>query len=61
LVIADPGVLVAGRARDFCRSWKNQREITVPGIHFVQEDSPHETGLAIQSFVKSLVPLNANL
>jgi haloalkane dehalogenase len=26
--------------REFCRTWANQSEVTVPGVHFIQEDSP---------------------
>jgi haloalkane dehalogenase len=51
---ADPGAQITGRIRDFCRGWPNQREITVPGIHFIQEDSPDQIGTAIQEFVASL-------
>jgi haloalkane dehalogenase len=51
---ADPGAQIVGRIRDFCRSWPNQREVTVPGIHFIQEDSPDQIGLAIRDFVKSV-------
>jgi haloalkane dehalogenase len=39
-VNAEPGSLLIGRARDFCRSFPNQQEVTVRGIHFIQEDSP---------------------
>lgn len=51
---ADPGAQIVGRIRDFCRSWPRQREITVPGIHFIQEDSPDQIGAAIREFVRSL-------
>lgn len=51
---ADPGAQIVGRIRDFCRGWPNQREVTVPGIHFIQEDSPGEIGVAIREFVGSL-------
>ena len=51
---ANPGAQVVGRIRDFCRSWPNQREVTVPGIHFIQEDSPDQIGVAIREFVGSL-------
>ena len=51
---ADPGAQIVGRIRDFCRGWSNQREITVPGIHFIQEDSPNEIGGAIDDFIGSL-------
>jgi haloalkane dehalogenase len=51
---ADPGAQIVGRIRDFCRGWPNQREVTVPGIHFIQEDSPDQIGTAIREFVGSL-------
>lgn len=51
---ADPGAVLTGPQRDFCRSWKNQTEITVPGIHFIQEDSPHEIGAALAAWYGSL-------
>ena len=51
---ADPGAQIVGRIRDFCRVWPNQREVTVPGIHFIQEDSPDQIGAAIREFVGSL-------
>ncbi len=50
-VNAEPGALLVGRAREFCRTWPNQREVTVPGIHYVQEDSPHQIGRALRAFV----------
>jgi len=51
---ADPGSILVGRARDFCRTWSNQEETTVPGLHFVQEDSPDEIGQAIANFIQKL-------
>jgi haloalkane dehalogenase len=51
---ADPGAQIVGRIRDFCRGWPNQREVTVPGIHFIQEDSPDQIGASIREFVRSL-------
>ncbi len=53
-VNADPGSILTGRARDFCRTWPNQDEVTVKGLHFVQEDSPNEIGQAVAEFVKKL-------
>jgi len=53
-VNAEPGAITTGRARDFCRTWPNQTEITVKGIHFVQEDSPDEIGTAVADFVRRL-------
>ena len=46
-VNAEPGSILVGKQRDFCRSWPNQTEVTVPGLHFVQEDSPAEIGDAV--------------
>lgn len=51
---AEPGVLITGKMREFCRSWPNQQEITIKGSHFVQEDAPHEIGQAIAAFVQGL-------
>jgi haloalkane dehalogenase len=48
---ADPGSILTGAQREFCRSWPNQEEVTVKGIHFVQEDSPAEIGAAIAGFL----------
>ena len=50
-ISADPGAQLLGRQREFCRTWPNQREISVKGIHFIQEDSPEEIGRAVASFV----------
>lgn len=44
---ADPGAILIGRQREFCRSWPNQQEVTVAGTHFIQEDSPDEIGKAV--------------
>jgi len=51
---AEPGALITGRAREFCRAWRNQREVTVKGVHYVQEDSPSEIGVALRTFIKEL-------
>jgi len=51
-VNAEPGSLLVGRAREFCRSWPNQTELTVPGSHFIQEDSPGQIGSALAEFVR---------
>ena len=51
---ADPGVILTGRQRDFCRGWPNQTEVTVPGSHFIQEDSPDEIGRAIAQWLAGL-------
>ena len=46
----DPGSILVGQQREFCRSWPNQTEITVKGLHFVQEDSPTEIGQAVAAW-----------
>jgi haloalkane dehalogenase len=51
---ADPGAILTGGQREFCRGWSNQREVTVKGSHFIQEDSPHEIGSAIASWYRAL-------
>ncbi|MFJ8613584.1 haloalkane dehalogenase [Streptomyces sp. NPDC093675] len=53
-VNGDPGALTTGRSRDFCRTWLNQVEVTVPGVHFLQEDSPDAIGTAVAQFVNSV-------
>jgi pimeloyl-ACP methyl ester carboxylesterase len=54
LISADPGSLLIGRALAFCRTWTNQEEVTVPGIHFLQEDSADEIGNALAHFIRRL-------
>jgi len=49
---AAPGSILVGRQREVCRTWPNQTELTVPGLHFLQEDSPDEIGTAIAEFVR---------
>ncbi|GGM20869.1 haloalkane dehalogenase [Deinococcus aerophilus] len=49
---ADPGSILIGRQREFCRSWPNQQEVTVGGRHFLQEDSPVEIGRAVAQFIR---------
>lgn len=51
---AQPGSILVGPQREFCRSWPNQTEVTVNGTHFIQEDSPDEIGAAVAAFVRSL-------
>ena len=54
LIAGDPGAIVRGRTLEFCRTWPNQREVTVKGMHFLQEDSPQEIGTILREFVQSL-------
>ncbi len=51
---ADPGAILVGRQREFCRTWPNQTEVTVEGLHFIQEDSADEIGQAVANFVRRL-------
>ena len=51
---ANPGSILTGKQREFCRSWPNQEEVTVKGTHFMQEDSPDEIGKAVSRFVSKL-------
>jgi haloalkane dehalogenase len=53
-VNAEPGSILTGAQRDFCRAWPNQQEITVSGSHFIQEDSPAEIGQAIAAFLRRI-------
>jgi len=52
---ADPGAVLVGPQREYCRTWPNQTEITVPGIHFIQEDSPAEIGAALAAWRDTLL------
>ncbi|MGA8656593.1 MAG: hypothetical protein WB586_10640 [Chthoniobacterales bacterium] len=54
LIAGDPGLVIKGRILEFCRTWRSQTEVTVKGLHFLQEDSPQEIGTALRDFVKSL-------
>ena len=53
-VNADPGAILVGEQREFCRRWPNQAEVTVSGIHFVQEDAPDEIGQAIAGWLRGI-------
>jgi haloalkane dehalogenase len=53
-VNADPGAILVGGQREFCRGWPNQREVTVRGGHFLQEDAGPEIGRAIAAWAAAL-------
>ncbi len=53
-VNAEPGAILTGEQREFCRTWPNQSEITVRGVHFIQEDSPDEIGEAIAGWLADI-------
>ncbi|WJR77771.1 haloalkane dehalogenase [Bradyrhizobium sp. NP1] len=54
-VNAEPGAILIGPVREFCRQWKNQREVTVKGSHFIQEDSGPAIGQAIAAWIEDNV------
>jgi haloalkane dehalogenase len=51
---AEPGAILTGPQREFCRSWPNQTEVSVPGLHFIQEDASPEIGAAIADWLRQL-------
>ncbi len=51
---AEPGAAIRGNALNFCRTWPNQTETTVSGIHFIQEDSPDEIGEVVAAWYRNL-------
>ncbi len=53
-VNADPGAILAGPQRELCRTWPNQTEVTVPGVHFIQEDSADEIGTALAQWYRRI-------
>ena len=52
---AEPGGIIKGELREMVRSWPNLTETTVKGRHFMQEDSPHEIGAAVQHWYTKIV------
>ncbi len=55
---AEPGAILTGSPREFARTWRNQTEVTVKGVHFIQEDSPDDIGVAIAGWLGSLGSAN---
>lgn len=49
-----PGMIMNGSPGDFARSWKNTREATVKGLHFLQEDSPDEIAAAVKNWLAAI-------
>jgi haloalkane dehalogenase len=52
-VNAEPGAILVGPLREFCRTWPDQTEVTVPGNHFVQEDSGKQIGRAVAAWLEA--------
>ena len=53
-VNAEPGSILVGEQREFCRTWPNQQEVTVAGLHFIQEDSGAAIGDAVAAWLSEL-------
>jgi haloalkane dehalogenase len=53
-VNAEPGFLLVGSQRKVVRRWPALTEVTVPGSHFVPEDSPDEMGAALAAWIPTL-------
>ena len=51
---ADPGSMLTGKLREYCRTWPNQTEVTVKGLHLPQENSPDEIGTALREWYVAL-------
>ncbi|MGB5432285.1 MAG: haloalkane dehalogenase [Acidimicrobiia bacterium] len=51
-VNAEPGAILVGQQREFCRRWPNQTEVTVAGIHFIQEDCADDIGLSLRRWME---------
>jgi haloalkane dehalogenase len=52
---AEPGgILAGGKVLDLARRFPAQTEVTIAGVHFVQEDSPDEIGRAIAGWMGTL-------
>jgi haloalkane dehalogenase len=54
LIVGDPGAIIKGRTLEVCRTWPHQTEVTVKGVHFLQEDAPDEIGKALRDFLTSI-------
>jgi haloalkane dehalogenase len=59
MIVAEPGAILVGESLTHARKFKNQTEVTVPGWHFVQEQSPDEIGEALQQWLANL-PANGS-
>jgi haloalkane dehalogenase len=53
-VNGNPGAILTGPLRDLCRTFPNQQEVTVNGVHFLQEDSAKEIGSALADWYSRL-------
>ena len=53
-VNAEPGAILTGAQREFCRGFRNQVEVGVAGAHFIQEDSPADLARALSDWFDTL-------
>ena len=53
-VNGDPGALLTGPSREECRRWPHQTEVTVPGAHFLPEDSSGPIAEALVAWLETL-------
>jgi haloalkane dehalogenase len=60
LITGDPGAVLTGSLLEYCRTWRNQEELTVRGRHFLREDSPDEIGEAIARWLVRLTTRGAS-
>ena len=51
---ARPGAILRGELRDYASTWKNQTEVAVNGVHFIQEDCPDEIGRALSAWLDKI-------
>lgn len=51
---AVPGRILTDAMRATCRTFPNQREVTVRGLHYPQEDSPAEVSAALDAWLATV-------
>lgn len=51
---AEPGAILVGDIADIVREWPNLEEVTVPGLHYVQEDSPDLIGKTVSEWLRRI-------
>src|SRR5262249_370377 len=55
LIVGNPRAIVRGRTLDFWPTWAKEAEVQGNGVHFLQEDSPHEIGSALEQFIQKVI------
>ena len=54
LIVGNPGRIMPKPLIEFCRKFKNQKEITVKGHHFLQEEAPDEISDGLKDWISSI-------